>query len=157
MDITRFSCLGVKIKIKKRTMCWETLFSHSLLVTRPHETLMFFVAGLFKSASPTSDSPPPKLLKCRAAQKIQNRRHCFAFSFDWETFFDISFVSLLQGAQSKYVCIWTYETILFKTKIQKKIWVKIEFVFALLRYLKSHMVGGFVAVFLMPWSPLDTC
>ena len=45
--------------------------SPSLLLMRPHETLMFFVAGLFKSA-PTS-VPPPKLLKCQAARKIQNR------------------------------------------------------------------------------------
>ena len=58
------------------TFCFDffIFLSHSLLLMRPHETLMFFVAGLFKS-SPTS-VPPPKLLKCQAAQKhiiqIQN-------------------------------------------------------------------------------------
>lgn len=57
---------------------FEIFLSPSLLLMRPHETLMFFVAGLFKSA-PTS-VPPPKLLKCQAARKIQNRsKICFLF------------------------------------------------------------------------------
>ena len=117
-----FHVWGVKIKINKRTMCWETLFSHSLLVTRPHETLMFFVAGLFKSASPTSDSPPPKLLKCRAAQKIQNRRHCSAFSSTEKLSLLTFLLFLFLNEQRANRFAFEHETIMFKTKIQKTIW-----------------------------------
>ena len=95
--------------------------SHTLLVTRPHETLMFFVAGLFKSASPTSDSPPPKLLKCRAAQKIQNRRHCSAFSSTEKLSLLTFLLFLFLNEQRANRFAFEHETIMFKTKIQKTI------------------------------------
>ena len=38
-----------------------------------------------------------------------------------------------------------------------KNWGKIEFVFYLFQVFELTHSGGFVEVFLMPWSPLDTC